>query len=97
MQFFRSTHHVNTKQNHNNIFYFVFHFFHMYFVIIHMMYCFMPFGTGKGCYCRMYVRTHKYRNSTVVCMSGAVHGSLSVRKMAIGVAVPKRTKYRIDM
>ena len=37
----------------------------------------------------MYIRTHKYQNSNVVCMTGAVCGSLSVRETAISVAVPK--------
>ena len=38
---------------------------------------------------RKYVRTHKYQNSNVVRMAGLVRGSLSVRKTARRVAVPR--------
>ena len=45
---------------------------------------------------RTYVRTHIYQNSNVVCMTGTVHGSLSVRNMTRREAVP-RTHQRIDL
>ena len=38
-------------------------------------------------YVRTYVRTRKYQNSNVVHMTGALHGSLSIRKTARRVAV----------